>query len=173
VHLNGYFRATSLAKLGLVVQLNHRRGVCSNATIQTRGFTVYHTNGVHYISLSYCACQTHLAENSRVGQIFRQRWLPVTWKHPRTAFTFDCLNSFHLLNLQSKCNMYDYYSALLRLTDNGDIKDQPVRCDSALSYLLTHTYDRITTMNSHLRCAYGDTSSSLSEQGECTIQTVL
>jgi hypothetical protein len=125
------FKQTSLATLGLVVQLNHCRGGCKQAVHHTP-FTVYHTNGVHYINVSYCACQVHLAQNSRIGQIFRQRWLPATWKRPRTAFTFDCLNTFHLLNLQSKCNMFDYYCALLRITDNGDLRSQPV--SSWLSY---------------------------------------
>jgi hypothetical protein len=126
---NGIFADTSLAELGLLIQLNHRRGNCPQATTQTRGFTVYHTNGVHYVNIAYCACRSHLAHNSRLGQIFRQRWLPATWKRPRTAFTFACMNQFHLLNLQSKCNLYDYYHALLRITDNGDLKDQPVSKD--------------------------------------------
>jgi hypothetical protein len=120
------FMDTSLAELGLVIQLNHRRGICPKATVQTQGFTVYHTNGAHIVNISYCTCHSHLPQNSRLGQIFRQRWLPATWKRPRTAFTFACMNTFHLLNLQSKCNLYDYYATLTRITDNGNIKDQPV-----------------------------------------------
>jgi hypothetical protein len=126
VYKDGFLQPTSLAELGLVVQLNHRQGVCPRAAMQTRGFTVYHSNGAHQVNLAYCACEPHLAQNSRVGQIMRNRWLPATGKQPRTAFTFKCLNSFHLLNLQSKCNLYDYYCALICLTNNGDTKDLPV-----------------------------------------------
>ncbi|GBE89394.1 hypothetical protein SCP_1600550 [Sparassis crispa] len=46
---------------------------------------------------------------------------------PRTAFTFDYLNTFHLLTLQGKLNLYDYYKAILRKMDNTGLEKQVYR----------------------------------------------
>ncbi|GBE87436.1 hypothetical protein SCP_1101120 [Sparassis crispa] len=45
-------------------------------------------------------------------------------EHPCTAFTFDYLNTFHLLTLQGKINLYDYYKAILWKTDNVALQKQ-------------------------------------------------
>ena len=37
---------------------------------------------------------------------------------PQTAFTFEMLDTFHLLTLQSKISAYDYYSSLENKTNN-------------------------------------------------------
>lgn len=114
--------------LGLVVQLNHRRGECPQRKTSTVIFTVYHTNGDHQVRVSYCGCPraTTDTSNVRLSQIFAQRWFPATWSQPRTVFTFDMLQQFHILNLQSKCNMYDYYRTILRIRNNAGVENQPV-----------------------------------------------
>lgn len=38
---------------------------------------------------------------------------------PRTAVSFECLKHFHALHLQGKVNAYDYYMALIQLTDGS------------------------------------------------------
>lgn len=43
---------------------------------------------------------------------------PATTVTPRTVFTTDFLNTFHLLTLQGKLSLYDYYQSIVRLTDN-------------------------------------------------------
>jgi hypothetical protein len=99
-------------ELGLVVQLGHRRGQCPNPELWARNFMVVHTNGPHRVKIAYCRCRSHLKGNGNLEQLFRKRWLPVTWQATQTVFTFDVLNHFHLINLQLKTNLYDYYQTL-------------------------------------------------------------
>ncbi|THU96563.1 hypothetical protein K435DRAFT_858427 [Dendrothele bispora CBS 962.96] len=48
----------------------------------------------------------------------RCRWFPATHTHPRTTFMFQFLEQFHIMNLSGKINLYDYYKAIEKLTDN-------------------------------------------------------
>jgi hypothetical protein len=115
--------------LGLVVQLNHCRGACPCRSASTTVLTVYDTNGDHQVRVSYCDCPRAVVTelgNTRLDQLFAQKWFPATWTQPRTVFTFAVLQQFHLLNLQSKCNMFDFYRSLLRIRNNAGIENQPV-----------------------------------------------
>jgi hypothetical protein len=121
------FQKTSLMRLGLVVQLNHRRGPCPNPLPPVL-FTVYDINGVQSVHVQYCGCDQFASRsgNARLDQIFAQQWFPATWKQPRTVFTFAVLHFFHVLNLQSKCNMFDFYRTILRIQNNAGLDHQPV-----------------------------------------------
>jgi hypothetical protein len=128
VYRDEFFHKTSLASLGLVVQLNHRNGQCPHNESPTTLFMVYDTNGCHQVQVRYCTCsrsKTNSGHN-RVEQLFAQRWFPATWQRPWTVFTFNLLQMFHLLNLQSKCNMYDFYHTILCRQDNAGITHIPV-----------------------------------------------
>jgi hypothetical protein len=87
---------------------------------------VVHTNGPHRLKIAYCRCRSHIKGNGNVEQLFRERWLPVTWRATRTVFSFDVLNHFHLINLQSKTNLYDYYQTLTRILDNAGLMPNTV-----------------------------------------------
>jgi hypothetical protein len=156
---NSFYVRTTLAAEGLVIQLNHSsRSTCAHPQRFLREFTVVHEEGQEVVNIAYCGCKTHIAGNSRVNQIFRMRWLPATWNAPRTAFTFGYLNHFHLLNLQAKCTLFDFYQATLRVRNNGDLIPQPVssppntvfhnsvlkqRRTSITNYLLQFVYGEI------------------------------
>jgi hypothetical protein len=45
----------------------------------------------------------------------------------KALFTFDVLNTFHLLTLQGKVSAYEFYCALQHKTDNTSISDTKVR----------------------------------------------
>ncbi|KAJ7827921.1 hypothetical protein B0H13DRAFT_2240976 [Mycena leptocephala] len=51
-------------------------------------------------------------------QLLRIKWLPSTGKRPRTAATFNVLRRYHLLSLESKCSMGEFYQSLARQTNN-------------------------------------------------------
>lgn len=51
------------------------------------------------------------------SQLLRYRWWPATCGLPKTVVTFDVLDTFERLSLQSKINMYDYYTTIAKLTD--------------------------------------------------------
>ena len=48
----------------------------------------------------------------------RVGWYPASFHRPKTAFTFDILDSYQKLSLQGKLNLYDYYWFILQKTDN-------------------------------------------------------
>jgi hypothetical protein len=128
VKLDGMFKDTSLMDLGLVVQLNHCLGSCPVRETATVVLNVYDINGCHQVRVNYCGCARSISEsgNSKLDQIFAQQWFPATWKQPRTVFTFRLLRQFHIINLQSKCNMFDYYQSIVRMRNNAGTKYQPV-----------------------------------------------
>jgi hypothetical protein len=78
-------------------------------------FTVTHTNGVHGTRLRFCACR---GAPNKVSQLLRARLFPATTNDPRSAFTFEVLKNFHILNMQAKCSTFDYSLSLRRMTDN-------------------------------------------------------
>src|SRR5215470_7471589 len=108
------------------VQLGHGGGSCPMPGDVRRDFTVVHTNGVHSLIVRFCGCG-HLEDASlyRV-QLLRMYWFPASLDSPRTAFTFDFLNTFHVLTLQSKISAYDYYLSVTRLSDNTGCSRQKV-----------------------------------------------
>lgn len=74
-------------------------------------------NGFHLVNLQWCGCDQHL-RHSHYRQLLRSKWYPATTDRPRTAFTFDLLDTFHKLTLQGKFNLYDFYLGVLHKTDN-------------------------------------------------------
>ena len=52
-------------------------------------------------------------------QCMRLGWFPATTNIPSTAFTFDFLDFFQELTFQGKTNLYDFWKALERFTDNS------------------------------------------------------
>jgi hypothetical protein len=166
------FQPTSLSALGLVIQLNHRRGNCISPVSPFRDFTIYDVNGMHQVKISYCGCCSHDSSNTFIAQIFRQRWLPATWKQPRTAFTYALLRMFHIVNLQSKVNMYDWYKSLLRLSNNAGLDYQPVRQVHISQVDHRLLLNRTIITNLRLLFESGATFSSSNVPDEFTIQPV-
>jgi hypothetical protein len=122
-----HFERTSLQDVGLVVQLGHEDGQpCVCPEEGPKGFTVVSTNGIHKVSVMYCGCHHAGGGSAKNIQLLRASWFPATIIRPRTAFTFDVLEAFHLLNLQGKTSAYDYYLSLVHRTDNTGTQDVKV-----------------------------------------------
>lgn len=126
-----YFQRTTLQKLGLVVQIGHKRyEQCPHPYPAPRSFLVLHTNGFHPITLQFCQCNDAHRAGSRYEQLLRAELFPSTTTDPSTCCSFRMLEQFHFLTLQSKITAYDYYTTLAKLTDNT-LADRPyVRRDS-------------------------------------------
>lgn len=84
--------------------------------------TVIHTNGIHVVNLQFCSCTSE----DRRTLFLRLAWWPATALDPRTCATFSVLRQFHLLNLQGKLTIYDFYKSLELATDNTGTVDIPV-----------------------------------------------
>jgi len=113
-----------LQQLGLKVQLGHDGDLCQFPSADTVDFTVIDTSGVHNVTVSFCEC---LGAVHRRFQLLRASWMPASLDRPKSAFTFDVLDTFHLLTLQGKISAYDYYYSLAHKSDNTGLQNLKVR----------------------------------------------
>ena len=113
-----FFRKESLRNLGLKIQLGHYPGdTCTSPQRSTRPFTVIHSNGIHQVDVLFCGCNLAARHGDRVQQLLRRRLFPSTTTDPQSASTFAVLEYAHILSVQSKLSLYDYYESVEILTD--------------------------------------------------------
>ena len=103
--------------LGLRIQLGHMSMKCSKPEPCHAKLVILHTNGLHEVSIDFCGCQPL----TKVRQLLRRGLYPASQDNPRTCATFQLLQHLHMLSLTSKCSTYDYYRALVRLTNNSGV----------------------------------------------------
>ncbi|KAF9470037.1 hypothetical protein BDN70DRAFT_821784, partial [Pholiota conissans] len=113
-----FFKRLHLKDLGLRVQLGHGSRSCPCSLAGAADFVVFHVNGVHRVAVDFCDCGAlnHPSPHHRV-QILRMGWFPASFDRPKTAFTFDLLHLFHKVTLQGKTTLYDFYHAILQVSD--------------------------------------------------------
>ncbi|KAK7027866.1 CxC2 domain-containing protein [Favolaschia claudopus] len=115
-----FFKRSSLKALGLRIQFGHAG--CSRPRAGHQNFVVLDITGLHEVAVDFCACELEADMGPHRTQLLRRRWFPATHDTPRSAATFRLLDHFQTLTLQAKTTMYDYYTALERLTDGaGDL----------------------------------------------------
>ena len=74
-------------------------------------------SGWHVASVRFCKCsKSGFLEDYQ--QLLRFEWYPASQMCPKTAFTFDLLDTYHKISLQGKLNLYDFYNAVMQKTDN-------------------------------------------------------
>jgi hypothetical protein len=92
-----HFVPETLSNLGLVVHLGHQGRACASPLQEGRGtMCIVDTSGVHTVRVQYCGCQQRGRGFSRRELLMRSAWFPATWRDPRTAFTYNVLNDFHV-----------------------------------------------------------------------------
>lgn len=120
-----YFCNKTLQGIGLEVQAGHDHGEeCPAPVSRSIDFEVLDVSGQHTVSIAFCGCPG--ARHIRV-QLLRMRWFPASTERPNSAFTFNLLNTFQLLNLQGKISAYDFYSSMTHKTDNLGIREGPYK----------------------------------------------
>lgn len=113
-----FFRDESLRNLGQTIQLGHHPGhMCTSPQRCTRPFTVVHNNGLHQIDILFCGCNLTTIHGNRVQQLLRRCLFPATKTDPQSGATFSLLESAHVLSVQSKLSLYDFYISIEMLTD--------------------------------------------------------
>lgn len=142
--------------IGLRIVIGHESGSCPNPGTSINDFTVMDTSGIHVLPLSFCQCLGH--PHVRI-QLLRTGWLPASLERPRSAFTFDCLEMFQLLNQQGKLSAHDYCKTLAQISDATSLKHFPV---CYIFYCVDINpnapyYHRTDTINSFHAYAYGGT----------------
>ncbi|KAJ7481682.1 hypothetical protein FB451DRAFT_1444162 [Mycena latifolia] len=109
------FTPTSLKTIGLRVQFGHAG--CLRPLPGHPTFVVLDLGYIHEVTVDFCGCERRLEMGHARIQLLRRRWFPATEDMPRTAATFRLLDFFHAQTLQAKTTMYDFYTALERVTD--------------------------------------------------------
>ncbi|KAJ6456317.1 hypothetical protein C8R47DRAFT_1227850 [Mycena vitilis] len=118
-----------LQKLGLRMQLGHRRGgVCTFRHAAPHDFVLYDVNGVHEINVDFCGCLrpdgTPVPKNI---QLLRACWWPATVLAPKTCATFRVLRLFHVMNCLGKLSAYDFIRSLEKCTNHNGLDKPPDR----------------------------------------------
>ncbi|KAL5487741.1 hypothetical protein ACEPAI_5849 [Sanghuangporus weigelae] len=111
-----FFKKTSLKSLGYCIQLGHYGQSCVTPSLGHTDFIVMYMTGFHNVDVDFCHCGEFVPYHI---QLLRSRLFSASRKWPRTAFTFDVLDLFHELTLQSKITAHDFYLSMLRRTDNS------------------------------------------------------
>lgn len=128
-----HFEETSLKALGHVLCIHTCDMTCTGVKSQF-SLKVRHINGVHDIIAESCSCV------ERWKCLLALRIATVTRERPQSAFTFDILDDFCLLNLKSKISPYDYLNALALRTDPVHFDSVSVR--EAVQGVLFHELTR-------------------------------
>lgn len=123
--------------LNVAVPLGHDASRCPGVTEIARDFVIIDSSGIHLADLVFCSCYQPGMPITRRDQLLRHKLFPATLKIPKAAFTFEILEEFHLLTLQSKISAYDFYRAIEHKSDNTGIKDLPVRPFSSIPLFRT------------------------------------
>jgi hypothetical protein len=125
------------------VQLGHNGGACPIPVTFETPLIVYHTNGAHFVKVSFCQCGGPAGGYLYPNQLLRSSWFPASLTRPKTVFTFAVLKHFHHLTLQGKTTAYDFYNSLVHETDNTGTKPPPVStCLIVTLNILMHTQKR-------------------------------
>ena len=119
---DGFYQRTSLLELGLHFYIGHHHTPCPSAENFQR-ILVTSLNGAHYVNVQFCACQSAAGWVEYYRQLLRIGWYPASFDRPKTAFTFDLLNTYHKLTLQGKLNLYDFYLSIMQKTSRCGQKE--------------------------------------------------
>ncbi|KAJ3777023.1 hypothetical protein FB446DRAFT_784650 [Lentinula raphanica] len=120
----GYFTCQDISTVlpeGSGISLGHDGERCPKAS-EPILMTIADVNGIHATKVWFCHCTDY----SRWRQLFDIDVFPATIAQPQTAFTFELLRHWTILNLQSKITAHHYVAALRRQTDNvftGNVPD--------------------------------------------------
>ncbi|KAJ3776407.1 hypothetical protein FB446DRAFT_842401 [Lentinula raphanica] len=120
----GYFSRQDISTVpaqGHSIPLGHDGIHCPKAT-EPLLMNLVDVNGIHATRVSFCQCMGH----SKWRQLFDANFFPATIDQPQTAFTFELLRHWMILNLQSKITAHHFIAALRCQTDNvftGNIPD--------------------------------------------------
>ena len=114
---DGFYQRTSLFELDLCFYIGHQHAPCPSAN-SLQQILVINMNGAHHLNVQFCTCEGTPDWVESYRQLLRMGWYPASFSRPKTAFTFDLLDTYHKFTLQGKLNLYDFYSSIMQKTNN-------------------------------------------------------
>lgn len=115
---DGFHQRTSLLELGYSFYIGHQHTPCPSPDASLQKILIIGQSGAHYINVQFCACKESPEWIEHYRQLLRMKWYPASFDRPKTAFTFDILDSYHKITLQGKLNLYDFYTSVMQKSDN-------------------------------------------------------
>ena len=108
------------------MQLGHPMGEkCLNPEqAADDNFTMISAHGIQTIGINFCGCGK--SSQDHVIQLLWAHPFPATMKYPKTATTFDCLETFEKLSYISKISAFEFYHTASWLTDDTGTKTPKV-----------------------------------------------
>jgi hypothetical protein len=119
--------STSLANLGLTIQLIHEDGKPCHSSGKNRNLQVLHLNGIHHVKYYQCDCNvsnTH-SQSATPERLMANGLFPATYTTPALAFTFQTLAFFDTLNLNGHVNIKQFCDSIISNVPE-DLKSQDV-----------------------------------------------
>lgn len=120
----------TLKDLGYVLDIGHSGRPCPqnsnndhdflSSPIYDQVLTVVDVSGVYDLPIRWCRCKDHTDKSLRYYLLLRMGLYPSSVTNPKTAFTFQCLNHFHMDIMECNTPASAFYSKLRRLTDDWD-----------------------------------------------------
>ena len=157
---NGFFDRTSLHALGYICHLGHGGDACPAGSPHHQ-LTIIDINGWHKLKVGFCKCRASGVSYERYRQLLRMSWYPASFNRPKTAFTFDVLETYHKVTLQGKLNLYDFYHAIMHKSDNQGRSKPLVSSFKQLSlFSIDESTTSTVTMKSPAACVSGGISRS-------------
>ena len=77
---------------------------------------IIHSTGIFRHKVCWCSCT---GPRDHHLQLLRYRLFPASLTRPRTAFTFDVLDHFHIDSMDCKTAAMSFFAKLRRFTDNA------------------------------------------------------
>ncbi|KAJ6467014.1 hypothetical protein C8R45DRAFT_1106429 [Mycena sanguinolenta] len=118
-----FFKRTSLREVGLRIQFGHPGCVCPHRAHDD--FVVLDLSRIHRVAVDFCSCTRRAELGDHRIQLLRRHWFPATHDMPKTAATFRMLEFFHMQTLQAKTTMFNFYTALEKLSNASGTSDSP------------------------------------------------
>ncbi|KAF8266490.1 hypothetical protein EI94DRAFT_1701677 [Lactarius quietus] len=114
--------------------------------------TVIDRSGIHEIGINWCHCPEAPKHDL---QLMMAGLFPATFHNPKTAFTFQVLEEFHLDNLECKTTPSQFFSRLKRLTSD-EFPNTVLVGDRYQELLRVSRYWRALTSRKRFGFGYGE-----------------
>ena len=150
------------------MNIGHSGNPCSSLP-ESQKILVVSDSGQHTVQVRFCKCSKNgFLENFR--QLLRLRLYPASAHSPKTVSTFDFLDTYHKISLQGKLNLYDFYHAIMRKSDNhGGSQVKVGGISQSVSTAAHLLFESLVTTKCLVLCDNGATS-KLSSKVERAIQ---
>ena len=113
-----FFERASLRDLGHTLCIGHQYSPCPSVDSKSQVVLVIDVNGSHHVNVQFCTCTEDTPWVKEYCQLLWIGWYPASFGKPKTAFTFNVLDTYHKLVLQGKLSLYDFLLSILQKTDN-------------------------------------------------------